>query len=424
MSPKKLVPLLGAALLMGCSHEEMACALPGNVTAAEKAFAEHIHGLLSDVSLLKQNIPGLQRFGNDAAIGKLIEGFTLPDLKLSAVEEEERHGFGARTCTGRMSVAFLGTEQEHALRYDVARSGWFSDVEFRFPEPAAATTAFQVVDEALKAKRRVDSLARFTQQVEQARAAGFDDPRAYERQQVFQTRRLILESEQQRIELEMTETLNSLENSKADLKGLTEELATAEKANEGFLVALESGRHLGLGSQNIEIREIDLEFSGSSSEPLVNLLVRNIGDVTLAGATLEISLYLDGSKDAFLVSGDAAQTGRFVLRFREPSLSPGQTAQVVALRTGLAEGWQAPEVMAAKRRQLVVRVTDTLTAGGASFRSDNAVAASVSLAALKLRKDQIAKTTAVLEARLAELKAAQGRVAAELGQLRSADIGA
>lgn len=416
MRRNRLFPILGLALLSGCSTSDMACDLPENIAAVKHELAVYITSLTVNIESLKEAVPAVMRIGGDAELARLLDGVVIPELQLSDVKEELRHGFGARTCSGKAAATFAGDTKQYPLVYKIERQGLLSGIEFDFAEPGVAKMAYGIIEAALLAARRADSLARYKDQSEVARATGFSDLRVYQRYQSLRVQESLLSGERLRIERDITETLQRQEETSAAQRRLAEELSLVEKAYQDYLLELKAGRHVGVSSHAMQIQNIELVFSEKEGKPEVSLTALNTSSSVLSGADIEVRLFLNGSEEPFLVSGDRGRGGRFMLRFREPALQPGQSLKVVAARSGLAEAWSQPEVIDATRRQVTVRVLSTFTAEGRYPEAGMVADPAAQLSALQQRAEQLVKTAALLNTRLAEQQAAYERIESVLSQ--------
>ena len=105
--------------------------------------------------------------------------------------------------------------------------------------------AYGIIEAALLAARRADSLARYKDQSEVARATGFSDLRVYQRYQSLRVQESLLSGERLRIERDITETLQRQEETSAAQRRLAEELSLVEKTYQDYLLELKAGRHVG-----------------------------------------------------------------------------------------------------------------------------------------------------------------------------------
>jgi phosphopantetheinyl transferase (holo-ACP synthase) len=419
---KHLPILLGAALLAGCSYTDMDCQSPRTIEAAEQGFAAYLSGLVRDAENLKQQAPGIQQLGGDKELARLIEHFQAPPLKLQGVAEKGQGGWTARTCSGQLVATLQGVEKTYTVDYDIARSRPLGAPTIEFHAADTLAAAYRLAEDALQAARRAQTLAHYQQLGEKARAAGFADVRQYERQQAMQQQKQLLTTERDRINRDMARLTAQIEDSEVDASMLGERLARAEAAHKAFMTQLKSGRNFALGTEGLQLQDIKLSFS-DKGEPRLAMKASNKGKQALTSASIEVRVYLAGSEQPFLASGERPQGGRFSLRFMAPGLQPGKALDVQAVMTGEAKLWHESELRAAKRRQAVVRVLDTLAVDAEKIETSPIPDPGAELAAAQQAQKALQQTASALAEKLKMTQAASARLGGEIVRLE-ADLSA
>lgn len=414
-----LIILLSTSVFAGCSYTDMDCQSTRNLRNAEQGFAAYVATLVRDVEVLKANAPGLQSIGGDRELGRLLEGFQVPPLTLGEVSEASRPGLAARSCSGQLVATVLGVQKTYPVGYDIARSRPLGAPAIEFLGADTLKAAYRLAEDIVMAERRAETLSRYQKVSEQALAAGFADVRLYERQQALQQQKLLLVGERERIFRDLTQLRALDEKGRAETVALGEKLAHAEKAYKDFKLKLKSGRDFAIDADNLQVEDIQVAFPGAEDEPRLVMRVTNTGQRALVSASLEVRVFLDGNDQPYLVSGDRFRDGRFALRFVAPGLQPGSTAQLQAVMTGQAEAWRAPALAEAKRRQVVVRVLDTLAVEAAKAEASPFPEPAAELMAIQQRLKEAAEAATALAEKLKVTQAASGRLDAEIERLET-----
>jgi hypothetical protein len=419
---KHLPILLGASLLASCSYTDMDCQSQRTIEAAEQGFAAYLSDLVRDAENLKKQAPGIGQLGGDKELAQLIEHFQAPPLKLQDVAEKGQGGWTARTCSGQLLATLQGVEKTYTVDYDIARSRPLGAPAIEFHAADTLAAAYRLAQDSLTAARRAETLAHYQQLSEKARAAGFADVRQYERQQAMQQQKQLLTTERERIGRDLTRLTAQVEDNEVDASMLGERLARAEAAHKAYMTQLKSGRNFALGTEGLQLQDLKLTFS-DKGEPRLAMKAINQGKQALTSASIEVRVYLAGSEQPFLVSGERPQGGRFSLRFMAPGLQPGKALELQAVMTGDAALWQKPELRAAKRRQVVVRVLDTLAVDAVQIEAAPMPEPGAELSAAQQGVKEAHRAAEALAKKLKVAQAASGRLDGEIERLE-ADLSA
>ena len=414
-----LIILLSTSVFAGCSYTDMDCQSTRNIRDAEQGFAAYVAALVRDVESLKANAPGLQSIGGDRELGRMLEDFQVPPLTLGEVSEASRQGLAARSCSGQLVATVLGVQKTYPIGYDIARSRPLGAPAIEFLGTDTLKAAYRLAEDIVMAERRADTLSRYQKVSEQALAAGFADVRLYERQQALQQQKLLLIGERERISRDLAQLRAQDEKGRAETVALGEKLVHAQKAHEDFKLKLKSGRDFAIGTDNLQIEDVQVTFPGAEDQPQLTMKVTNTGPRALVSASLEVRVFLGGSDQPFLVSGDRFRDGRFALRFVAPGLQSGSTVEAHAVMTGQAEAWRAGALTEAKRRQVVVRVLDTLAVEAVKAEASPFPEPATELLAIQQRLKEAAEAATALADKLKVTQAASRRLDTEIELLET-----
>jgi hypothetical protein len=419
ISKHTLIILLSTSVFAGCSYTDMDCQSSQNIKLAEQGFAAYVAGQVSDVEMLKANAPGLQSIGGDRELGRLLENFEVPSLTLAKVGEVGRQGVVARSCSGQLVATFHGVQKTYPVGYDIARSLPLGSPKIEFLGASTLSAAYRLVGDIVMAERRAETLSRYQKLSEKALAAGFVDVSLFERQQAMQQQKILLVGERERISRDLVRLRAQDEKDRAERAVLGEKLAHAETVYKDFKRKLISGRDFSIGTDGLQIEDIQVTYPGAEDKPRLVMQATNTGKKALASASLEVRVFLDGSDQPFLVSGDRFRDGRFTLRFEAPGLQVGSTVEVQAVMTGQAEAWRSPDLSEAKRRQVMVRVLDTLAVNAVKAEQSPFPEPSAELVATQQRLDEVAEVARDLAAKLEVTQAASKRLDTEIERIET-----
>jgi hypothetical protein len=126
------------------------------------------------------------------------------------------------------------------------------------------------------------------------------------------------------------------------------------------------GEHVALDSPLLKVENITMAMAKDGfnrSKPRIQLTVKNTSTKTLSRATYEARLFIDSQPQAVVSEGESSlRSGGLFVSFGDEGLKAGESATVTA---GLldADDWLVPDILNARRWQLVIRnsrVTDGL----------------------------------------------------------------
>lgn len=148
--------------------------------------------------------------------------------------------------------------------------------------------------------------------------------------------------------------------------------ARAPSETQSNLVDLfAAGRHVGLGSEELSIEEIQFAFkrgSFNALEPKITLRVRNNSARTLSSARLQVRLYIPGNNSP--VIAPSSNKGHIGIFFGERGLPPGHVRTEEIRISGFdAHEWKMPDVLNASAHQLVARIIEVRDGSRSRFGS-------------------------------------------------------
>ena len=120
------------------------------------------------------------------------------------------------------------------------------------------------------------------------------------------------------------------------------------------------GEHVALDSPLLKVEKLSLAITESNSgspKPRIQLTVRNTSTKTLSSARYDARLFID-SQPGPVVDEHDSRSGRLFLSFGDQGLKPGEaTTNTVTPDTFFSSAWVVPDILNARRRQLVIRNT-------------------------------------------------------------------
>ncbi|WP_095987805.1 hypothetical protein [Cystobacter fuscus] len=135
---------------------------------------------------------------------------------------------------------------------------------------------------------------------------------------------------------------------------------TVQAPSDNGQALFAKGEHVALDSPLLKVEKLSLAITGNnsrSSKPRIQLTVRNTSTKTLSSASYDARLFID-SQPGPVVDEHDSHGGTLFLSFGAQGLKPGEaTTNTVTPDTFFSSAWVVPDVLNARRWQLVIRNT-------------------------------------------------------------------